>query len=139
MVAENVTEELAGDRVGHALGIFEVEDTVTCGLVEAAVTDEVEDVERLATGAATEAVEGGGGEAFELDSAVGFEGRERGLEAFPLTFRIKVRKIARAGEYDEDSQGRADAEGRDGLRKVEIADHWGERGGREEVVLFEVV
>ena len=116
-----------------------MEDTVACGLVEAAVADEVEDVEGFATGAATETVECSSGESFQQDSAVGFEGRKRGLEAFPFAFRIESGEVAWSGKHDEDSQRWADAESGDGLREVEIADHWSERGGSEEVVLFEVV
>ena len=71
------------------------------------MADEVEDVEGFATGAATQAVEGGGGKAFEQDSAIGFERSERGLEALPLAFGIKIGEIARAGEYDKDAKGRA--------------------------------
>jgi hypothetical protein len=139
VIAENGAEKLAAHRVGHAPGVYELENAVTCGLVEAAVTDEVKDVEWLTTGAVAKVVEGCAGQALELDGATGFEFCKRGLEALPFALCVEARQVAWASEDDEDTEWRADLKGGDAVRKVEITDHWRGRGGGEEVVLRPVV
>jgi hypothetical protein len=121
MVVEQRADELSADATAAFLRILENQHTILLLFVEAAVSDEVEDVVLPLTQAALQLGQRRVLLPLDLDQPALFEIRQRFVHLGRLAFHVELREVGRARDHHQHAQRRRHGERADALGQFEVA------------------